>query len=92
MLWRQQGGKWQPLKRFIAHRSAIRRLRFFDVTVLASTAEDNRACVWRTPDFTLQSEVRHKNFVTDILPLGQHAYLSCAYDGEIRQHAMDGKS
>lgn len=88
---------WKTLERpvlvgrFRAHAAAVRRVRFFDASTLATAGEDNRLRVWRAADASLLDEAPHDNFVTDVLPPQDGRYLSCSYDGSIAAHRVSSR-
>ncbi len=83
-LWQRAGARWLPQRSWLAHGAAVRRVRFFSADLLASAGEDGWVRLWRRADGQLVAAMRHKNFATDVLPLGRKGWLSCSYDGSLR--------
>jgi predicted 2-oxoglutarate/Fe(II)-dependent dioxygenase YbiX len=86
-IWESGGGGWHLTQRLQAHDAAVRRLRMLGSGLLATTGEDNRVRVWKLADWSLLSQSRHDNFVTDVLALPDGGHLSCSYDGRIATHS-----
>ncbi|HEY9132836.1 MAG TPA: 2OG-Fe(II) oxygenase [Dyella sp.] len=79
-------GCFQETRRIKAHTAAIRRVRFFTDGTLATCGEDGALRQWDSPSLRLRTEDVREPFVTDVLELDRHGWLSSAYDGALRYH------
>jgi hypothetical protein len=81
-----RGDTFHEAQRIKGHAAAIRRVRFFVDGTLATCGEDGALRHWDSPSLRLCAEDIREPFVTDVIELDHHRWLSSAYDGALRRH------